>query len=123
MRALVCAVPCYHFFIVAAFILLDTWYNKLTERIIGSAMRVHTILGMGFQEAIYQRSLAIEMEQAGLAFGCEIDMPLYYKGVAVGSRRVDFSSKTPTVLRSPDSTAPPKKLYQLQNPRTPKNSF
>ena len=33
--------------------LLDTRYNKITERIIGSAMRVHTILGTGFQEVIY----------------------------------------------------------------------
>jgi len=30
------------------------------------------------------------MEQAGLVFGREIEMPLYYKGVEVGSRRVDF---------------------------------
>jgi len=70
--------------------LLDTRYNKITERIIGNAMRVHTILGTGFQEAIYQRSLGIEMEQQGLVFEREIEMPLYYKGVAVGSRRVDF---------------------------------
>lgn len=48
------------------------------------------MLGTGFQEVIYQRSLAIEMEKAGLVFGREIDMPLFYKGVDVGSRRVDF---------------------------------
>ena len=70
--------------------LLDTRYNKITERIIGSAMRVHTILGTGFQEVIYQRSLAVEMEREGLVFGRELEMPLYYKGVDVGSRRVDF---------------------------------
>jgi GxxExxY protein len=65
--------------------LLDTRYNKITERIIGSAMRVHTILGTGFQEVIYQRSLAVEMERKGLVFGRELEMPLYYKG---GRRRV-----------------------------------
>ncbi len=70
--------------------LLDTRYNKITARIIGSAMQVHTVLGTGFQEAVYQRSLAVEMEQAGLFFKREVDMPLYYKGVEVGSRRVDF---------------------------------
>lgn len=53
-------------------------------------MRVHTILGTGFQEVIYQRSLAVEMEREGLIFAREIEVPLYYKGVDVGSRRVDF---------------------------------
>ena len=31
-------------------------------------MKVHRTLGNGFQEVIYQRSLAIEMERQGLAF-------------------------------------------------------
>ena len=70
--------------------LLDIRHNKTTETIIGCAMRVHTILGTGFQEVIYQRSLAVEMELAGLVFGREIEVPLFYKNVEVGSRRVDF---------------------------------
>jgi GxxExxY protein len=53
-------------------------------------MEVYRTLGTGFQEVIYQRSLAIELEKAGLVFGREIEMPLFYKGVGVGSRRVDI---------------------------------
>ena len=53
-------------------------------------MEVHRTLGTGFQEVIYQRSLAVEMEKAGLIFGREVEMPLLYKGVDVGARRVDF---------------------------------
>ena len=53
-------------------------------------MAVHRMLGNGFQEVIYQRSLAIEMEQAGLRFAREMEMPIFYKGVDVGTRRVDF---------------------------------
>lgn len=70
--------------------LLDNRYSKLTETVIGCAMEVHRTLGTGFQEVIYQRSLAVEIEKAGLIFGREIEMPLFYKGVEVGSRRVDF---------------------------------
>ena len=70
--------------------LLDNRHNHLTESIIGCAMEVHRLLGCGFQEVVYQRSLAIEMDKAGLVFGREIEMPLFYKGVDVGSRRVDF---------------------------------
>ena len=53
-------------------------------------MEVPRTLGNGFQEVIYQRSLAVEMEEAGLLFGREIELPLFYKEVSVGSRRVDF---------------------------------
>lgn len=56
--------------------LLDNRQSKLTEAVIGCAMEVHRTLGTGFQEVIYQRSLAVEME-AGLVFGREIDMPLF----------------------------------------------
>ena len=70
--------------------LLDTRHNALTHQIIGCAMTVHRMLGNGFQEVIYQRSLAIELEAAGLVFAREIEMPIFYRGVNVGSRRVDF---------------------------------
>ena len=65
-------------------------YKELTEKIIGCAMRVHSALGNGFQEVIYQRCLAIEMEQAGLGFARELEMTIYYNGIDVGTRRVDF---------------------------------
>ena len=39
--------------------------DDLTYRIIGCAMKVHSTLGSGFQETIYQRCLAIEMSRAG----------------------------------------------------------
>ena len=35
-------------------------YSELTKQIIGCAMKVHSFLGNGFQEVIYQRCLAIE---------------------------------------------------------------
>jgi GxxExxY protein len=40
-------------------------YGELTHDIIGCAMNVHSELGNGFQEVIYQRSLAIEMKNQG----------------------------------------------------------
>ena len=52
--------------------------------------QVHSGLGNGFQEVIYQRALAIEMADQGLSFSREHVMPVYYKGRQIGSRRVDF---------------------------------
>ncbi len=64
--------------------------SELTGKIIGCAMEVHRILGNGFQEVIYQRALAIEMANQGLAFSREHEMDILYKGEHIGQRRVDF---------------------------------
>lgn len=65
-------------------------YSELTGTIIGCAMKVHSALGNGFQEVIYQRCLAIEMEKQGLGFARELEMTIHYEGINVGTRRVDF---------------------------------
>ncbi|MBS1527449.1 MAG: GxxExxY protein [Bacteroidetes bacterium] len=64
--------------------------SELTGKIIGCAMKVHSTLGNGFQEVIYQRCLAIEMGKQGLDFAREMQMTVYYEGIDVGIRRVDF---------------------------------
>lgn len=53
-------------------------------------MRVHSTLGNGFQEVIYQRALEMEMSLEGLGFVRELEMPIFYRGEQIGTRRVDF---------------------------------
>ena len=65
-------------------------YSELTGKIIGCAMTVHTLLGNGFQEVIYQRALAIEMNLEGISFEREFNMPVFYRKIQIGTRRVDF---------------------------------
>ena len=65
-------------------------FNDCTSRIIGCAMRVHTALGNGFQEVIYQRALEIELAIEGLRFIREMEMPIFYRNEQIGTRRVDF---------------------------------
>ncbi|MFL9483677.1 GxxExxY protein [Chitinophagaceae bacterium LWZ2-11] len=65
-------------------------YSELTSKIIGCAMTVHSALGNGFQEVIYQRALEIEMAANGITFSREYEMPIYYKHRQIGTRRVDF---------------------------------
>lgn len=65
-------------------------YSNITERIIGCSMKVHNTLGNGFQEVIYQRALAIELEKTKLLFTRELEMPIYYENIEIGTRRVDF---------------------------------
>lgn len=65
-------------------------YAELSHKIIGCAMHVHSTLGNGFQEVVYQRSLAIEFGIRGISFEREKEMTVYYKDQFVGARRVDF---------------------------------
>jgi len=64
--------------------------KDLTQQIIGCAMRVHSVLGNGFQEVVYQRAFAIEMECAGINFEREKEMEIFYRDRQIGTRRADF---------------------------------
>ncbi|MCK5522624.1 MAG: GxxExxY protein [Thiomargarita sp.] len=64
--------------------------DELTYNTIGCAMKVHSTLGPGFQELIYQKSLAIELGKAGISFEREQVHKIYYDGIEVGTRRADF---------------------------------
>ena len=65
-------------------------HSELTSKVIGCAMRVHSTLGNGFQEVIYQRALQIEMSLADISFSREFEMPIHYRNQHIGTRRVDF---------------------------------
>lgn len=67
-------------------------HSELTHKIIGCAMQVHSFLGNGFQEVIYQRALALEFLKAGLKFERELLVEIFYKDYIepLGTRRVDF---------------------------------
>lgn len=65
-------------------------HSEITKKVIGCAMKVHSALGCGFQEVIYQRALAIEMRGEGISFVREFEMPIHYRGEIIGQRRVDF---------------------------------
>lgn len=61
----------------------DPRINRLTYRIIGCAMKVHTALGPGLLESAYLACLIYELRQAGLRVEVEKKVPLNYSGVAI----------------------------------------
>ena len=65
-------------------------YAETTKKVIGAAMKVHSTLGNGFQEVIYQRAMEVEMPKWKLDFIREFSMPIFYDGIQIGERRVDF---------------------------------
>ena len=67
-------------------------YQNITKKIIGASFDVHSFLGNGFQEVIYQRALSHEFQKSGLNFQREIEQQIYYKDAPkpIGTRRADF---------------------------------
>lgn len=51
-------------------------------------MKVHSALGPGFLESVYQKALAHELHKAGLHVECEKPIQVQYDGIVVG----DFAS-------------------------------
>ena len=66
-------------------------YAQESFAIIGAAMKVHSILGPGFTEKVYQDALAIEFRERGIPFMREITMHASYKGITLDGTYVpDF---------------------------------
>ena len=59
-------------------------FQELTYAINGAAMEVHRILGPGFLEAVYQLALEHELTLRGIPFEPRKELPVAYKGQAVG---------------------------------------
>ncbi len=48
--------------------------------IIGAAMEVHAEFKSGLLEAVYAEVMTIELENRGIEFESEVNLPIYYKG-------------------------------------------
>jgi GxxExxY protein len=59
-------------------------YFVLTQKIIGVYYDVYNELGTGFLESVYQKSLALALESAGLMVCSRIDIPVWFRGHQVG---------------------------------------
>jgi len=55
--------------------------NELTEKIIGSAIKVHRELGPGLLESAYEACLTFELTDAGLMVERQKSLPVIYRGI------------------------------------------
>ena len=68
----------------------DFKYAILTQKILGVYFEVYNELGTGFLESVYQKSLALALESAGLNVCSRIDIPVWFRGHRVGSFEGDL---------------------------------
>jgi GxxExxY protein len=64
--------------------------DTLTHRVIDAIIRVHSGLGPGFLETVYQRALAVELSLRGVPFRTEWEINVHYEGELVGKHRLDL---------------------------------
>ena len=69
--------------------------DELTGRILGVAFRVHTVLGPGLLESVYEVALAHELRKAGLLVATQVEMPVVYDGI-----RLDLAFRADMIVES-----------------------
>ena len=74
-------------------------HQELTHKIIAAAIEVHKGLGAGLLEGVYRLCLCLELQNQGLKFQTELDVPLLYKNKKINQCfRLDFLIEDKIIL-------------------------
>ena len=65
-------------------------WDGLVKRILGAAVELHTRLGPGFLESIYQKGMLVELRLAGLHTASEVEVPVFHRGIQLGRQHLDL---------------------------------
>jgi GxxExxY protein len=60
-------------------------HQELTEQVIGAAMTVLNVLRPGLDEKLYERALVIELRNRGHDVQQQVEFPVYYDGINIGT--------------------------------------
>lgn len=82
--------------------------DRLAYSVIGAAIEVHSLLGPGYLESVYEEALAVELKLRGIAFERQVSVAVKYKGQDVGTARLDLLIGRQLVveLKAVDALAP-----------------
>ena len=64
--------------------------DRITEAVIGCAIKVSNSLGVGFLEKVYENALAVELRKAGVPFEQHGPLAVRYDGIVVGEYCADL---------------------------------
>lgn len=87
--------------------------KDVTERIISCAIEVHSALGPGLLENLYEEALVEEFALRGIPFERQKEVSLKYKGKEIGKHRIDLlvEDKVIIELKAVDTM---NKIYEAQ---------
>lgn len=80
-------------------------HGEITEKIIGAAFEVHSVLGYGFLERVYENALLAELCKRGVKAETQHAIKVKYKDVIVGDYVADLvvENKVIVELKTEDS--------------------
>ena len=73
-------------------------YEDLTEKVIKAFYQVYNILGYGFLEKVYERSMLIELKNVGLEAFAQKEIVVKYRGFKVGNYFADILVEEKLIL-------------------------
>ena len=73
---------------------------ELTEKVIGAAMAVHSALGPGLDEKIYENALCLELAAQSIHFTQQQRFPVHYRGHIVGTLITDLIIDSKVIIEA-----------------------
>ncbi len=64
--------------------------EELVKQFIDAAIEVHRELGPGYDEAVYENALVVEMDLRGIPYERQKVIEVFYKGESIGNGRIDL---------------------------------
>jgi GxxExxY protein len=83
--------------------------NQIATAIVDAAFKIHTTLGPGLFESVYETILEFELQRRGLKVEHQVGLPVYYEGVKLElGFRVDLivADKVIVEIKSVETLAP-----------------
>jgi GxxExxY protein len=93
---------------------VPTEVEMVGEKILDAAFKVHTALGPGLLESVYEACLAFEIRKSGLKVETQVALPVTYEGVHIDAGlRMDMLVENCVIveLKSVDTMNP---VYEAQ---------
>src|ERR1043166_6236635 len=100
--------------------------NELAKQIVDAAFRVHTSLGPGLLESVYEVALAYELEKRGLRTVRQQAVPVVYQGtrIEMGFRaELIVEDQVIVEIKSVEALAPVHQKQLLTHPRLGQKLF
>jgi GxxExxY protein len=73
-------------------------HKEITGKIISCAIEVHSRLGPGLLESVYEEALAVEFELRKIKYEKQTEIFLLYKEREIGKHRIDFLIEKEIIL-------------------------
>ena len=87
---------------------LDPRLNALSSAVIGAAIEVHSVLGPGFMEGVYEEALCLELDLRHVTYRRQAPVVVQYRGRVVGKGKLDLivGEQLVVELKAVDELAP-----------------